>query len=459
MVAFHTVSPAMSLLVCPANDIEFLFMRIKPVKHVKSLSPRQEIAGVPVVPSLSLGYPKSETLETMRNGSWESSHEVILLFVFVFALLNGVLCSPDCSFAAVDSVLSNEESQIKQIETDLSREKEQYLKFDFKEKDLLGQLADIEDAVSEKSKLLKELRNKIRQNRDELDSMQKKLNQHESLLEGIEKRLSRRLVALYKYARRGYVQILATSGDLDELRKRMKYLRVIVNEDQMILQAMVDEKRKCHEAYRLIKEKLTIINNMEKAETARLTSMKSDIERKVILLATIHREKEFYGTAVKELQSAARNLQEKILSLEKDPPKKKPLPTGFGDVKGNLVLPFEGEIIKGDRILGGEIVRARKGIYIKGPLGARIRAVFPGRVDFSGRLKGYGEVIVVNHGSRFFTISAHLLERNKDEGELVDEGEMIGLLGQSGSLMGPMLYFEIRRAGVNLDPLDWLKVH
>jgi len=124
-----------------------------------------------------------------------------------------------------------------------------------------------------------------------------------------------------------------------------------------------------------------------------------------------------------------------------------------------LLLFFNGKIIKDNSKVGERTLHIRKGIYIGGPLGSEIKAVFPGRVDFSGQLKGYGQVIIINHGSRFFTISAHLLQRNKEEGDMIEEGDVIGLLGQSGSLSGPRLYFEVRKAGKNLDPIKWLKVH
>jgi septal ring factor EnvC (AmiA/AmiB activator) len=105
------------------------------------------------------------------------------------------------------------------------------------------------------------------------------------------------------------------------------------------------------------------------------------------------------------------------------------------------------------------MVDTHKGIYIEGPSGAEVRSIFPGRVDFSGWLKGYGQVVLINHGSRFFTVSGHLAERFKSEGDMVQAGAVIGLLGETGSLAGPRLYFEIRKEGISLDPLKWLKVH
>jgi len=86
-----------------------------------------------------------------------------------------------------------------------------------------------------------------------------------------------------------------------------------------------------------------------------------------------------------------------------------------------------------------------------------VKAVFPGRVDFSGQLKGYGEIIIINHGSRYFTISAQLYQRTKEEGDEVDSGEVIGFVSQSGSSKKTRVYFEIRKAGKSLNPLSWLK--
>jgi len=383
------------------------------------------------------------------------SIQTLLTFPPLLLFIICSLFSPAFSTSESDK----KESQIKKIETDLSREKEQLLKFKFKEKSLLEQLSSIEEAVDEKNRLIKGLRRKIRLRRNELEIQQKRLKQLEQDLIRTERRLVKRMVAFYKYAKRGYVQILATSRDLDQLRKKMRYLKFIMNEDRSVLREMADEQMRYKRELSSLKGKLAIIDEMEKMENKQLHAVKKDMEKKVILLTKIHQEKEFYETVVKELQQAAYQLKETLLNLDRERKKRTPLPTGFEASKGKLPLPFNGKIIKDKSRVGIKTLHIRKGIYIGGPLGSEIKAVFPGRVDFSGQLKGYGQVIVINHGSRFFTISAHLLQRNKEKGDMLEEGDVIGLLGQSGSLMGPRLYFEVREAGKNLDPIKWLKVN
>ena len=84
--------------------------------------------------------------------------------------------------------------------------------------------------------------------------------------------------------------------------------------------------------------------------------------------------------------------------------------------------------------------------------------VFPGRVAFSGAVKGYGELIIVDHGSRFYTVSAHLSDRSKSEGDTVRKGDVLGTVGEKGAAIPGRLYFEVRRGGTPLDPMKWLKV-
>jgi septal ring factor EnvC (AmiA/AmiB activator) len=295
-------------------------------------------------------------------------------------------------------------------------------------------------------------------NQKRLKRQQETLRHLEQSSKAVRERLGKRLTAFYKYAKRGYVHILTTSQDLEELRKRMKYLQVIMNEDQNLLQQLAEVEQKINQEIALIEERVNIIDGMKKAEGARLSSIKEDQDKKVFLLMKVHNEKEFYETLVKELQRASQNLKETLLDLDRKQKKKEVLPSGFANSKGRLPMPFHGKIIRSHNRWGVDIVKTQKGIFIQGPLGSEVKAVFPGRVDFSGWLKGYGQTIVINHGSRFFTVSAHLSERYREEGDTVEKGTVIGLLGHTGPFEKPRLYFEIRRAGTPLNPLKWVKV-
>jgi septal ring factor EnvC (AmiA/AmiB activator) len=374
----------------------------------------------------------------------------IILLLFLLPLQDVFLSAS----ATVPREVSSREDQIERIEEDLSREKEQFLKFEEKEQILLKDLALLEKDIEEKRRSLKELEESASRIKKELNEGQAKLAQLENALIEVEGRLGRRLDAFYRYAKRGYTRLLASAKGLDVLRKRIKYLKAVMKDDLDLMHTMAALHQKYRQEISGVKNKLAELDRLEKAESSRMTALKEDIDRRVVLLMKIHKEKEFYDTAVKELQFAAQNLKETLVTLDKKGEGRPvPLPSRFEDSRGKLPVPLQGRIIKDAGQNGA------KGILIEAPAGAEVRAVFPGRVDFSGPLKGYGQVIVINHGSRYFTVSAQLTQRNKREGENVAAGEVIGSIGESGSTKGGRLYFEIRMGSGNVDPLKWLKVH
>ncbi len=372
---------------------------------------------------------------------------------FLFSALVGI------PVANSDPTSGAKEDQIRKIETKLSREKQKLKKFNSRERDILAVLADLEKEVEEKRISIEELGKKIRRGEKEVKKLKRRQSFLESSSKKAETQMANRLVSLYKYARKGYFRILANARDLNEFWQRAKYLGAFLEQDRNILVKLSEEKHEHKKQILLIKEQLVKKEKIKNKEEMRLASLREGLEKEVIHLMKIHKEKEFYETAVKELAFAAQNFKQTLLKIEKKDTYKEKRTYRFANSKGQLPFPVEGKIVKGYKQLGSKKLKPQKGIFIEGSSNAAVKAVFPGRVDFSGRLKGYGEVIIVNHGSRFFTISAHLSQRKKKEGDVLEEGETIGVVGINRSSNGGRLYFEIRRAGKNLDPFKWLKVH
>ncbi len=376
------------------------------------------------------------------------------LIVSAFLISEILLAPPE----TISSPLSKgKQDQIKEIESKLSREKQKLKAFDFQEKDLLVQLADLEKKVTDARRSVNELEKTVRIDRIEMEKLQERLTNLEQSLKNAESQVAERLVALYKYARKGYIKVLANARDLDQFWQRATYLRAIMEKDRNMLEGLTKQKRMQEMEVSRVGEKLIAREAESNRNKTRLSSLKKDLEKQVIRLMKTHKEKEFYETAVKELQLAAKNLKQALVKIEKKEAYKTLRSSLFSDSKGKLPFPLKGRIIKADKLSGSKSKLLNKGIFIAGTSDSKVKAVFPGRVDFSGRLKGYGEVIIINHGSRFFTISAQISSRKKQEGDVVERGEVIGFVKRSGPSKESRLYFEIRKAGKSLDPLKWLK--
>jgi murein DD-endopeptidase MepM/ murein hydrolase activator NlpD len=99
----------------------------------------------------------------------------------------------------------------------------------------------------------------------------------------------------------------------------------------------------------------------------------------------------------------------------------------------------------------------RTGIDIEAPEGTPIRAVAAGGVAYRGWLKGYGNLLVLDHGDGYYTLYAHASQILVDEGDQVKGGELIGRVGETGSVEGPRLHFEVRYQSRAEDPQLWLR--
>ena len=372
-------------------------------------------------------------------------------WLFLFSPFFGL----SLSHSRVPTDPAEKKQQIEKIEKDLNREREELLKFDEKEEKLLEELSQLEKEIEEKRRNLKALEEKVAAIKKDLRENQAKVKQLEKSLKELEDRLGKRLDAFYRYAKRGYIRFLATADGLDTLRKRFKYLRGLLAVDLALLQETANLQSQYREEISAVKEKLLDLDRLEKTESAQVAAVKEDIDKKVVLLMNTHKEKGLLEAGVKELELASQKLKDKLIQIEKRDEKRTETPSDFANARGKLPMPLEGRILReSDSSQSG-----LKGITIEGRPGAEVKAVYAGRIDFSGSLKGYGEIVVINHGSRYFTVSAQLVQRKKEEGETVMAGEVIGSLGKAPSARDAKLYFEIRKGGGNLDPRRWLKVH
>ena len=383
----------------------------------------------------------------------------------VHSLLKILIILPFISFTSLlypSDVMPNpkhttNQDKIKEIESRLLQEKQQHKAISFQEKDILAHFSELEKEVAEKKQTIEELRKKIRLSKIEIGKLEDRLANLGKLLKDAEIRMAKRLVVLYKYVRRGYFRILANVNDLSQLWQRTKYLKAIMEQDQRMLSKLADEENRYRNEITQIKEHLVEEEIKNKEEEKRLISMRQYLEKRVIHLMKIHKEKKFYEKAINELQLAALKLRNTLLDIEKKEIYNISQSARFADYKGKLPFPLEGTVIRGDKFLDSERQNFNKGIFIEGSSDNEIKAVFPGRVDFSGRLRGYGDIVIINHGTRYFTITAHLSQRKKEKGDLVEAGEVIGLASQNSVSKVSRVYFEIRKEGKHLAPLGWLK--
>jgi septal ring factor EnvC (AmiA/AmiB activator) len=225
------------------------------------------------------------------------------------------------------------------------------------------------------------------------------------------------------------------------------------------------------ERQRAVKRVRAELVDARRAVDTERAAMLQEAERRRALLAEVRDDRATHERMVAELEDAGRRLEVLVRTLSRRAvravavrpvePGGPPSPAvGLGALRGQLPWPTDGRIVAG---FGRQVhprfgtETFRRGIDIEAEEGATIRAVYAGTVLYRGWLKGYGNLIILDHGSGYYTLYAHASELLVGEGEGVRAGQAIARVGETGSLEGPRLYFEVRYEGRPEDPAGWLR--
>jgi len=296
----------------------------------------------------------------------------------------------------------------------------------------------------------------INENRKKSRELAKKIGQNETYA-------SQRIVALYKLNQLGKLNLLASTDSLYAFFHRKIAFEKILHQDEMVLASL----QKNQNALSLIRSNLDAQKEKKKVLESRLnaqiTAMTHKRKKRAQLLNEIRNKKALTLAAIESLKQSAEALTTTLSDFKKENPEKRPYadssPHAFTDLKGLLIMPVNGRIIE---FFGPytnaefNIVNFRSGINIRAERGEPIHAVYKGRTLYASWFKGYGNMIIIDHGDHYYTLYAHAEELFKKQGDPVEAGEVIATVGDTGSMAKPGLHFEVRYHGKPIDPAPWI---
>jgi septal ring factor EnvC (AmiA/AmiB activator) len=267
-----------------------------------------------------------------------------------------------------------------------------------------------------------------------------------------------RLLARARMGRAGELQLLLAARSLADLVKRRYLLDRILSRDLRLLgdaRAALSEREGARAERELEAGRLQILSVAVDETRAQAAARREERET---LLVALRSARAFHERAAAEASAQSRKLADFVATL---PPPRSGLsgPGGFVARRGRLPLPAHGPVTVGfGRVVNPKFntVTVQNGIDVEAPAGSPVRAIAPGRVVHAGWFKGYGNLVIVDHGEGYHSLVAHLASMQTAMGEEVDAGDVLGTVGDSGSLKGPYLYFEIREKGRPVDPRPWL---
>jgi len=369
----------------------------------------------------------------------------------------------------LEKEIQGQGKELEQTRKQLEQKRKKARQLMGKEKTAFQELKHTEEEVQLTEKYVRKLTRQEETFEKELAATMEEVRRAREALRLQTELLAWRLREIYKYGRTNSLEFLLSSESFAQLLSRFRYLALVADSDRNLMQGFDRERLQLEESEAKLRNQLarvSALRNEKEKEKRNLLLLK---KRKGEVAKQIQDERKSYEEAAKELERTAARIKAVLEALEKrrqeELAKKIPTPQWmaypeFEKNRGVLNWPVSGSIVG----KFGNNTHPRfgtttfnPGIDISAPLGTDIRAVARARVDYSSWLAGLGNCVILNHGGGYYTIYAHASEVFVKVGQEVSTGQVIGKVGDSGSLKGSCLHFEIRRGKQALDPGAWLR--
>lgn len=318
-----------------------------------------------------------------------------------------------------------------------------------------GELEAIETELAETHQRLDTLQNERRA----LDSKAGQLQQQREQLKQQRRQqkaaLSQQLVALHRLGPRLQIKLLLNQEDPAKLDRMQAYLNRLGEARQRRIMAIADldaslassaSELQTHQA------RLDELTRQLEEQREQLASRTAQRQQLISQLDDRYQTEEQRLAALEEEQQAARRtlqrIREEMVSLSKPSPS-----TRFNQTRGDMPWPVQGQLQHGFHQDTGV---HREGIMIQASAGTPVTTVHKGRVVFADWMRGFGNLLIIDHGDHMMTLYAHLQRFSVSPGQSVDTGDEIGRVGDSGGQPRAALYFEVRQRGEPANPEQWI---
>lgn len=351
------------------------------------------------------------------------------------------------------------------------------------------QLAEIQQQINEKQKrveqqlaVARKLQQELKENELAIASAARKLNQTQIALANNQQQqlqlkqrqgqivadqsiqrelLAKQLRSAFMAGNHDYVKMLLNQEDAGKFERVNTYYQYLNNARKTQIDSLKKLATELQQVNGALIDKQAALTNLESEQQQQRSELTQQQTARENTLVRIEQNIDSEAAKIEQLQINEQSLRKAIeaaqiavrQAAERRQAESVSL-SGLANLKGRLFRPADGRLrnLYGARRQGQ--VRW-KGIMISGSSGSPVGAVHQGTVLYADWLKGFGLVIVVDHGEGYMSLYGHNQALLKQAGDAVDAGETIALVGQSGGQSAPGLYFEIRHKGKAINPKGW----
>lgn len=343
-------------------------------------------------------------------------------------------------------------ARIKDITTTLENDRGKMGRFNSELRDVesrmggaISRLRAIDSQLQRQQELIGELRVQEQRQAEELE-------RHRQLL-------SKQMLATYAMGRQERVKVLLNQEEPALLGRMLKYHAYLGNERARRIEQIRGILQRLQETRGAIAQEEGRLNELREQALARKNELEKDKVEREGLLAELRKEISDKDKELAQLQTDAKELTKLIASLQDvlgDVPAQSEQNKPFDSLKGKMPWPTAGEMVA---MFGTprEAGLDWDGVFISVAEGGEVKAIHNGRVAYAEWLKGFGLLLIIDHGNGYMSLYGHNQGLLKEVGDWVTAGEAVALAGSSGGQSKSGVYFGVRYKGKPLNPSSWCK--
>jgi septal ring factor EnvC (AmiA/AmiB activator) len=390
---------------------------------------------------------------------------------------------PTPTVTSKQTILKNKKDMA-DIQKKIKEEKKKERIDEIKEKHVLNRIHRVDVTLHKIRKAKETNQVDLEQSQEKSSQLQGKVEEKRAELEQSRQMLAQRLRDLYRASlHHPLLGGLLDTDNFSDLARKVKFDVMLAKSNEKLLARILwdEAKLKRDSALWMVEanRKQKLLTTLDRKEK----NYDQEQKNHALSLENIRKQKEQREETIRQLTESSNQLQKKVsqmlLEAARAPKKRKVVVSqpgkitrtvettsaldegrGLQVVRGRIPWPVSGKLIsyfgktKDTRF---NLIVDNSGIQIQAPEGTPIHAVAAGVVKFADWFKGYGKLVILDHGRGYYSLYAQAANLNVSEGQSVAAGEVLGSVGDTDSLVGSSLYFEIRKNGVPQDPLHWLK--
>ena len=389
---------------------------------------------------------------------------------FYFCFLSFALAYPFSLQAAPKSDLQELRGRIETLKKEVESAEEN-------RNETSDALKKSELAISKMSRNLHDLEQQQQDAKQELNKLGGQSQQTQGTISTVQEQLNQLLYQQYLHGQQDPLVAMLNQQDTNQIARQLHYYTYIARARAEMIQTLR------HNLSQL--QRITQRTQEKNAELARIKEEQANQKQKLLaeqgtrkkVLADIGRKIADHRKEITRLQQDEKRLTHLVEKLAKitaalaKKPKQSSQPkilnnkvpdaslanSSFQQLKGKMHLPVAGELSNRFGTPRQDSGSTWKGLFIKAPSGQAVKAVASGRVVFADWLRGFGNLIIVDHDNSFMSLYGNNEALYKQVGDVVKAGDNIASVGNSGGNAQPGLYFELRYQSKPFDPLTWVK--